>query len=50
LFLSVHFKSQIMGQMRNACKILVWKSEGKKTLRTPMRRWEDNIKLVLETG
>jgi hypothetical protein len=23
LFLSVHFKSQIMGQMRNACKILV---------------------------
>jgi hypothetical protein len=33
-----------MGEMRNAYKILVGKHEWKETIRSPGRRWEDNIK------
>jgi hypothetical protein len=36
-----------MGEMRNAYKILVGKPEGKKQLRWPWRRWEDNIRMDL---
>jgi hypothetical protein len=35
-----------MGEMRNAYKILVGKSEGKRSLRRPRNRWE-NIKMYL---
>jgi hypothetical protein len=31
----------------NAYRILVGKSEGKKSLGRPRRRWEDNIKMCL---
>jgi len=34
-----------MGEMRNAYKILVRKPEGKKPLRSPWCRWEDNIRM-----
>jgi hypothetical protein len=30
---------------RNACRILVGKSEGKRPLGRPRSRWEDNIKM-----
>jgi hypothetical protein len=33
-----------MGKMRNECKILVGKPEGKKPLGRPRRKTEDNIK------
>jgi hypothetical protein len=36
-----------MGKMRNAYKILVGMPEGKRPLRGPRRRWEDNIKMDL---
>jgi hypothetical protein len=39
--------------MRNAYKILVGKPEGKRPLRRPKHRWEDNIKMgnrVWRTG
>jgi hypothetical protein len=36
-----------MGEKRNAYRILVGKPEGKRTLRIPRRRWEDNIKMDL---
>jgi hypothetical protein len=37
--------------MRNAYKILVEKSERKKPLRRPRRKWEDNIKMnIREIG
>jgi hypothetical protein len=32
-----------MGEIRNVYKILVRKFEGKRPLRRPTRRWEDNI-------
>jgi hypothetical protein len=32
-----------MGEMRNACKILVGKTKRKRTLRGSRRRWEHNI-------
>ena len=32
---------------RNAYRILVGKPEGKRTLRKPRLRWEDNIKIAL---
>jgi hypothetical protein len=35
------------GEKRNACRILVEKVEGKKPLRRPRRRSEDNIKMNL---
>jgi hypothetical protein len=34
-----------MGEIRNGYKILVGKSEGKRLLRRPRHRWEDNIKM-----
>jgi hypothetical protein len=33
-----------MGEMINAYKILVRKPEGKRTLRRPRHRWEDNTR------
>jgi K+-sensing histidine kinase KdpD len=35
------------GEMRNAYKILVGKSERKRQLERSRRRWEDNIKMDL---
>jgi hypothetical protein len=35
------------GEMRNAYSILVGKPEGKRPLRRPRRRWEDNIRMDL---
>jgi hypothetical protein len=40
-------------EKRNACGILVRKSEGKRPLGIPRRRWVDNIKIdlrVIECG
>jgi hypothetical protein len=37
-----------MGEMRNVCKILVRKSEGKRPLKRCKRRWEDNIIMNLK--
>jgi len=34
-----------MGEMRNAYNTLVGKSDGKRPLERPRRRWEDNIKM-----
>jgi len=36
-----------MGEMRNGYKVLVGKPGGKRPLRRPRRRWEDNIKMGL---
>jgi hypothetical protein len=36
-----------MGKERNAYRILVEKSERKRPLEKPRRRWEDNIKMDL---
>jgi len=35
------------GEMRNSYKILEGKSEGKRPLGRPGRRWEDNIRMDL---
>jgi len=37
-----------MGEGRVVHRVLVGKPEGKRTLGRPRRRWEDNIKMVLE--
>jgi hypothetical protein len=37
-----------MGEKRNAYGILVGKSEGKRPLGRPRRRWQDNIKMDLK--
>ena len=37
-----------MGECRSAFKILTGKPTGKRPLRRPRRRWEDNIKMGLE--
>ena len=37
-----------MGDTRGVFRILVWKPEGKRPLRRPRRRWEDNIKMDLQ--
>jgi hypothetical protein len=37
-----------MGDRRNACKILVGKPEGKRSLGRPACRWEDNIRMDLK--
>jgi hypothetical protein len=40
-----------MGEKRNVYRLLVGKSEGKRPLRRPRRRWMDNIKMdLLEIG
>jgi hypothetical protein len=39
-----------MGAKRNAYRILVVKPEGKRPLRRPIRRWEDNIRMDLREG
>jgi hypothetical protein len=36
-----------MGKMRNACKMLVGKPEGKIPLAKPTLRWEGNIRMDL---
>jgi hypothetical protein len=36
-----------IGEARNACRILVGKPEGKRSLGRPRRRWVDNIKIDL---
>jgi len=37
-----------MGERRGIYRILVGKLEGKRPLGRPSRRWEDNIKMVLQ--
>jgi len=37
-----------MGEMRGIYRVLAGKSEGKKLLRRPRRRWEDNVKMDLQ--
>ena len=37
-----------MGERRGIYRVLVWKSEGKRPLGRPRRRWEDNIKMDLQ--
>ena len=37
-----------MGERRGVYRILVGKSEGKRPLGRPRRRWEDNIKMDLQ--
>jgi hypothetical protein len=36
-----------MGEKRNACRILVEKPEGKRSLGRPRRRWVDNVEMDL---
>jgi hypothetical protein len=36
-----------MGERRGAYRVLVGKSEGRRPLGRPRRRWEDNIKMDL---
>jgi hypothetical protein len=36
-----------VGEKRKAYRILVGKPEGKRPLRRPRRKWEDNIKMDL---
>jgi hypothetical protein len=36
-----------VGEKRNAYRVLVGKPEGKRSLRRPRRRWENNIKMEL---
>jgi hypothetical protein len=36
-----------MGEGRSVHRVLVGRPEGKRPLRRPRRRWEDNIKLDL---
>jgi hypothetical protein len=37
-----------MGEERGVHRVLVGKPEGKKPLGRPRRRWEDNIKMVMQ--
>jgi hypothetical protein len=37
-----------MGEDRGVYRVLVGKSEGKRPLERPRRRWEDNIKMDLQ--
>ena len=36
------------GERRDVCTVLVGKTEGKRPLGRPRRRWEDNIKMDLQ--
>jgi len=47
----IRFRNILIGEMRNAYKILLWKPEWKTVLRGPRGRWEDNMRMDLrETG
>jgi hypothetical protein len=37
-----------LGERRDVFKVLVGKTEGKRLLGRPRRRWEDNIKMDLQ--
>jgi hypothetical protein len=37
-----------MGERRGVYRVLMGKPEGKRPLRRPRRRWEDNIKMDLQ--
>jgi len=37
-----------MGERGGVCRLLVGKTEGKRPLERPRRRWEDNIKMVFQ--
>ena len=37
-----------MGERKGLYRVLVWKTEGKRPLGGPMRRWEDNIRMDLQ--
>jgi len=37
-----------MGERRGVYRVLVGKTEGKRSLGRPRRRWEDNIKMDLQ--
>ena len=37
-----------MGDRRGACKLLVERPEGKRLLRRPGHRWEENIKMDIQ--
>jgi hypothetical protein len=37
-----------MGEKRGVYRVLVGRSEGKRPLRRPRRRWKDNIKMDLQ--
>jgi hypothetical protein len=37
-----------MGERRGVYRVLVWKPEGKRSFGRPRRRWEENIKMVLQ--
>ena len=37
-----------MGEIKDVYRVLVGKLEGKRPLRRPSRRWEDNIKMDLQ--
>jgi hypothetical protein len=37
-----------MGEGRSVCRVLMGKTEGKRPLRRPRRRWEDNIEMDLQ--
>jgi hypothetical protein len=39
-----------MAEMRKAHNILVGKPDGKRPLRKPRHRWEDNIRGMVSTG
>jgi len=39
-----------MSEMINAYRMLVGRMQGKRPLREPRHRWEDNIKMYLEIG
>jgi hypothetical protein len=39
-----------MGEGRGVYRLLIGRSEGKRPLGRPGRRWEDNIKMVREIG
>ena len=41
-------RAERKGESRGVYRVLVWKSEGKKPLGRPRRRWEDNIKMDLQ--
>jgi hypothetical protein len=41
-------KCSMHGERRDACRFLAGKSEGKRALGIPRRKWEDNIKMDIQ--